>query len=130
MGAETKSDSVISALDIPLAKIPDLSLKFSVLKRNVRIQELIYEIIAEQLEMSRIQERRDLPVINVLDIAKPPQEPYSPRRLLIIASALLLSFFLSVLLVLLYERIQSGEGPLALQRARDILTEFRKKPLG
>ncbi len=130
MGAETKSDSVISALDIPLAKIPDLSLRFAVLKRNVKIQELIYEIIAQQLEMSRIQERRDMPVINVLDIAKPPQEPYSPRRLLIIASALLLSFFLSILLVLWYERIQSGEGSLALQRARDIATELRKKPLG
>ena len=98
-GAKTRTDSVLSALDIPLSEIPELSLQFSVLKRNVKIQETIFELLAKQLEMSRIQERRDMPIINVLDKANSSQYPYSPRRLLIILATMLLTFMISVLLV-------------------------------
>jgi len=131
-GAETGVDSVISALDIPLTDIPDLSLQFSVLKRNVKIQEIIYELLAQQLEMSRIQERRDTPMINVLDIAHPPQRHFKPRRLVITVVAFLLSIMLSVLAVTFHERFVSSDGEKEdyITDLRGILREIKRKPLG
>ncbi len=131
-GAGTRSDSIISALDIPLDDIPDLTLQFSVLSRNVRIQELLYEVLTQQLEFARIEQRRDIPVISVLDVARSSEEPFRPRKLRIVVSAFLLSFFASVLLAVAYERL-SENREIRDQVAMEIkaaFTEIRRKPLG
>jgi uncharacterized protein involved in exopolysaccharide biosynthesis len=131
-GAGTRSDSVLSAVDIPLDQIPELSLRFSVLKRNVRIQELIYELLAQQLEISRIQERRDTPVVNVLDFARPAAQPFRPRRVATVVAAFLISLAMSVLLAVLYERLR--ESPeiynLVSTQMKTTLGEIRRRPLG
>jgi uncharacterized protein involved in exopolysaccharide biosynthesis len=131
-GGGTRVDSVLSALDIPLDEIPELSLQFSILKRNVRIQELIYEVLAQQLEVSRIQEKRDTPVISVLDIARPAGQPFRPRRVMTTVAAFLLSLLASILLVVAYERLRENRGlsDLIATQMKDTLVEVKRKPLG
>lgn len=131
-GAESGSDSILSALDIPLDQIPDLSLQYSILRRNVRIHELIYEVLAQQLEMSRIQERKDTPLITVLDPARPAERSFRPRIVRIVVAAFLLGFLASVSLAVAYDRLRSAENSNqeAVTRARDILTAVKRRPLG
>jgi uncharacterized protein involved in exopolysaccharide biosynthesis len=131
-GGGTRADSVLSALDIPLDDIPELGLRFSVLKRNVRIQELIYEVLAQQLEMSRIQEKRDTPVISVLDFARPAGQPFRPRKVLITVTAFLISLMASILLVVAYERLRENRSlsDLIATQMKETLVEVKRKPLG
>ena len=50
--------------------------------------------IAEVREKARIDERRDVPLIGVLDPASPPAFRSSPRRLLLVAVGLALGVML------------------------------------
>jgi len=132
LGADSPADSILSVIDIPLIHIPDLSLQFSLLTRNVRIQELIYETLARQLELSRIQEQRDTPTISTLDRARPEETPIRPQKRLIVISAFILSLVASVLMVVGQTRLQElgNEKPHVVQKLRDILDSIKKRPLG
>jgi len=132
MGAETQQDSVLSALDIPLSRIPDLSLQFSILRRNVLIQEKLYELLAQQLEMSRITEQRDTPVISVLDSARPPLRHFKPRKTVIVVVAFMLSLLVSISIAVVRSQMStrdslSGE---VLSQIRETVSDMRRKPLG
>lgn len=131
-GARNRADSTLSALDIPLSKIPDLSLQLAVLTRNSKIQELTYELLSQQLEVAQLQEHRDAPTIMVLDAARPPEMAVKPKKKLIVIAAFLLSVTLSGMIAVGRERInaQRSENAAALTQLGQIVHELKKKPLG
>ena len=53
-------------------------------------QEDVYLTLLRQFELARIQEHRDVPVINPLDIAYPPVRHSFPKRSLMMSFGLLL----------------------------------------
>ncbi len=131
-GAKNRADSAISALDIPLVQVPELSLRYAIFMRNVKIQEAIYELLSQQAEMARIQERKDTPTLMVLDHARVPESPIKPRKRLIVAAAFVLSFLASVSIAVFSENIVSRQevwGPFAT-RMQELAKELRRKPLG
>jgi len=131
-GASNQADSTLSALDIPLSQIPNLSLQFAVLTRNAKIQELTYELLSQQLEMARLQEHRDTPTIMVLDAARPPELPVKPKKKMIVIAAFMLSGVFSCLIVVGRERIeaQRSDRATAFAQLSQIVGELKKKPLG
>jgi tyrosine-protein kinase Etk/Wzc len=131
-GATNVADSTLSALDIPLSRVPDLSLQFAVLKRNLKIQELTYELLSQQLEMARLQERRDTPTLMVLDHARPAELAVKPQKRLIVSAALFLALVCSAGIVVAEEivRRRREEGSEVLKILETSLREFKKKPLG
>ena len=131
-GAANQSDSTLSALDIPLSRIPDLSLQFAVLKRNAKIQELTYELLSQQLEMARIQSHRDVPTIMVLDHARPPESAIKPRKKVIVGMAFILALALSVGYVVVREKLLKPQGNAAstLTTLAGFAREISRKPLG
>ncbi len=131
-GATNVADSTLSALDIPLSRVPDLSLQFAVLKRNLKIQELTYELLSQQLEMARLQERRDTPTLMVLDYARPAEMAVKPQKRLIVLAALFLTVIFSAGIVVAEEiiRRQREEGSEVLRTLETGLKELKNKPLG
>jgi uncharacterized protein involved in exopolysaccharide biosynthesis len=131
-GAADRTDSTLSALDIPLSQIPDLSLQFAVLTRNAKIQELTYQLLSQQLEMARLQEHRDTPTIMVLDAARPPDLPIKPKKRMIVVAAFVLSALFSCVIVVARERIESqkSETTTAFAQLGQIVGEIKKRPLG
>ena len=131
-GSRSSSDSVLTALDIPLSRIPDLSLQFAILMRNAKIHEMTYELLSQQLEMAKLQEQRDTPSLSVLDAAVPPEVPIKPRKKLVVVSAFLLSLALTASIVVAAEAYQRERK----QQSASVLTienlwrEFKKRPLG
>jgi tyrosine-protein kinase Etk/Wzc len=77
---------------IPTIKIPNISVQYARLVRNVKVQETLYEFLTTQFEMARIMEAKDSPTIQVLDVARIPERPIKPRGKFIV----LLSTFLAV----------------------------------
>ncbi len=131
-GATSSHDSVISALDVPLARVPDLTLQLAVLTRNVKIYEMTYELLSQQFEMAQLQERRDTPTITILDFARPPEDPIWPRKKLIAITAFVLAFIATSTFVLIRElsMVESSAIAKFLTPLREMLAQVRHKPFG
>ncbi len=131
-GALTPQDSVLSALDIPLARVPDLTLQFAILKRNVKIQETTFELLSQQFEMARLQEHRDTPTIVRLDVARPPELPIKPQKKMIAISAFVLSFLVSSLFVVAAHKISQATNTSSsvFVKLHSLFIDIKSRPLG
>ena len=77
---------------------PRLALEQARLMREVRTQEEIVIALSRQREMAKVDENRDVPVLNVLDPAVPPAFRSSPNRGLMVAIGVLLGLAIGVAL--------------------------------
>jgi len=71
--------------------------------RDVKYYEFLYELLAKQYELAKIDEAKDATVIQVLDKAIEPDRKSKPRRALIVLLLTGLAFFASLLWVFLRE---------------------------
>lgn len=83
---------------------PRLALDQARLMREVRTQEEIVIALTRQYEMAKVDENRDVPVLNVLDPAVPPAFRSSPRRGLMTAMGLALGLAMGIALAWPRER--------------------------
>jgi uncharacterized protein involved in exopolysaccharide biosynthesis len=72
---------------------PQLLLEQGRFQREVSLQEVISTTLQQQYEVARIEEIKNVPIINVLDEAKPAAEKNSPKRRIFVTVGFLLSFF-------------------------------------
>lgn len=77
---------------------PRLALEQARLMREVRTQEEIVIALTRQREMAKVDENRDVPVLNVLDPAVPPAFRSSPKRGLMVAIGALLGLAIGIAL--------------------------------
>ena len=72
-----------SELYPPLRQLPRLAVPFTDLYRQVQVQETVFELLTQQVEMARIQEAKDIPVVSVIDSPGIPEKKSFPPRLLL-----------------------------------------------
>jgi tyrosine-protein kinase Etk/Wzc len=89
-----------SYLSLPIAEVPSLKIKFAELSGRVRIAEALFQILSEQFEQVKIQEKRDTPTLSILDKALPPELPYRPQKTIIVLVCGGLSIFLAIFMAL------------------------------
>lgn len=77
---------------------PRLALEQARLMREVRTQEEIVIALTRQHEMAKVDENRDVPVLNVLDPAQPPAFRSSPQRGMMVVLGLFLGLALGAAL--------------------------------
>jgi len=92
---------------VPFENVPETGVLYIRLMRNYEIQTKILEFIYPIYEQAKIEEQKDIPVVLVVDKAKPPQKKSSPKRSLIVIGAFLISFFFSLGYVLIKESYYS-----------------------
>ncbi len=131
-GAGNRADSIISALEVPLMRVPELSLQFALYKRDIKILEMTYELLSQQLEMSRLQEQRDTPTIVRLDAARPPSKAVKPSKRMIVIAAFFLTLLLTSTVFLVREQLQrpTRQNLDIWNRLQVIARDLRKRPLG
>lgn len=66
---------------ITFKNAPELGREFSALYREVRIQNEIYVMLQQMYYKEKIQEKRDIPTIDILDEPIKPDKPSSPRMI-------------------------------------------------
>lgn len=86
---------------------PQLLLEQGRFMREVSLQEVISTTLQQQYEVARIEEIKNVPIINVLDEAKPAAEKNSPKRRLFVTIGFLLSFFGAVGYVIVKNKYSS-----------------------
>jgi uncharacterized protein involved in exopolysaccharide biosynthesis len=79
---ERKSD-----LLIPYRMAPEIGQQLIRLKRDLKVQEAIFEFIMQQYETSKFEEAKNTPVVQILDKAEPPQKKTFPKRVIIVLMA-------------------------------------------
>jgi tyrosine-protein kinase Etk/Wzc len=94
---------------VATAKIPAVALEYVRRLREMKYRETVFTLLAQQLEMARLDESKQGAIIQVLDQAVIPDKRSSPKRLLIVILTAFTAFAFGTVYVLLSE---------ALDRAR------------
>ncbi len=68
-------------LQVATEKVPQAGMEYIRAYREVKYHETIFEMIAKQYELAKMDEVRDAAVIQVLDAAIPPENKSGPGRL-------------------------------------------------
>jgi tyrosine-protein kinase Etk/Wzc len=87
-------------LIVPRGKVPQAGLEYVRKLRDVKYYETIFEIIARQFEMAKLDEAKEGAVVQVVDPALVPDRKSSPKRGLIMLIALAVGLVLGTLLAL------------------------------
>lgn len=83
---------------------PELNMLNSQLQREVEIKTQVYLTLCQQYELASIQEKKESPVVQVLDIARPPTIKSGPSRLKTVILALIMGAILAMIIVILENR--------------------------
>jgi len=85
--------------------------------RDMKIQESMLEAFVKQLEIARVDESKEGPLIQVVDVATPPERRSSPKRTIMVLISLVAGFFLSLLIVFVRHLLSTvGNDPEEIQR--------------
>ncbi|MBI3872245.1 MAG: hypothetical protein HY304_04100 [candidate division Zixibacteria bacterium] len=93
-------DTARGFLGMGVAELPRLSQELAKLLRDVKVAGTLYELLNEQYENARIQERRDTPTFSVLDWAVGGGPKVRPKRAWIALGTLIAAFGLITILIL------------------------------
>lgn len=85
-------DASGNELMLPKGKIPEAGLEYVRKFRDVKYNETIFEILARQYEAARLDEAKEGAVVQVVDVAYPPDRKSDPSRALITLGGLVLGF--------------------------------------
>ena len=64
--------------------------------RDLKYQETVFELLAKEFEVAKLDEAREGAIIQVVDAAVPPDTKSSPHRTLIVIAATILAFFVAL----------------------------------
>jgi uncharacterized protein involved in exopolysaccharide biosynthesis len=94
--------------DVALEKVPAAGLEYLRKLREVKYREALFEMLAKQYEIARIDEAKDASIVQVLDRAIRPEAQLRtwPIRLLVAALITLFSLAIAVVLALLAEKLE------------------------
>lgn len=73
------------------------------LLRDVKYYQMLYELLAKQYEVARLDEAKDPSILQVLDPAAEPERKFKPRRSFIVAVSTAIAFLLAVVSVFVTE---------------------------
>lgn len=76
------------------------------LLRDIKYHQMLYELLAKQYEIARLDEAKDASIIQVLDKAQVPERKFKPKRLILTMVAGMLGLFFAIIWVLLADARQ------------------------
>ncbi len=82
-----------------IRQLPLLGVRWADLYRQTKIQEKVYELLTQQYELAKIQEAKEIPVVQVLDAPMVPEKKSFPPRLLIMVLGALAIFVVTAVYI-------------------------------
>ena len=107
---QLESGTNASKYELSADQVPGLGLEYIRRMRDVKYHEALFELLAKQYEAARIDEGKQAPVIQVLDLAAVPDKDSRPRILMTavsIVAALLFSCMATIAVVRGSELVQT-----------------------
>ena len=95
--------------------------------RDFIYQQTLFELFAKQYEIARIDESREGAVIQVVDVAEPPERKSKPQKAMIAALATLGSGLFLLLFVFVRQALRNaGHSPATAEKLKHLRTSFRR----
>jgi len=127
--AKLESAQSDDGLIVNKGRIPEAGLEYFRKLRDVKYSETVFDVLARQFEMAKLDEAREGSVIQVVDPAVPPDKRSFPKRTLIIIFATIAGFFIGILCALFstaYERLlKNSEAAMKISHLRIALRPTR-----
>jgi tyrosine-protein kinase Etk/Wzc len=128
-------DSGGASFFLPKGKIPEAGMAYLRKVRDVKYYETIFEILARQFETAKLDEAKQGAVVQVVDLAVPPDWRSSPHRALIVVVSTVLGLLVGVMVVFFqagFRRLKEDrEAKTKLDTLRGALTFTRhRRPSG
>jgi uncharacterized protein involved in exopolysaccharide biosynthesis len=96
--------------------------------RDLKSQETVFELLAKEFEIAKLDEAREGSIVQVVDDAVPADKKSSPHRTLIVLGATILAFFVAVFWVFLRDRsARAFEIPENRERLEAIKRRWKAK---
>jgi len=94
-----------------LGSAPELAKEYLTVLRGFKTSEAIVELLTKQYEMAKMSEANDVPTLQVLQKATPPERKSRPARAKIVLTAAFVTLFFSIIAVLILEATKSLTKP-------------------
>lgn len=120
-------DDSDASLIVSKGKAPQASMEYLRKLRDVKYFETITELIAKQFEIAKLDEARQGAIIQVADVAVPPDKRSFPKRTITIVLIAILGFFVACgwsVFVQGFQQMKSNSGE--RQRLDTLRAVFRK----
>jgi uncharacterized protein involved in exopolysaccharide biosynthesis len=88
-------------LFLPKGEVPQAGLEYVRRLRDVKYYEAIFDVLARQLELAKMDEAREGAFIQIVDAAVPPEKKSFPKRGMLTITGLSVGFTLGIMLALL-----------------------------
>ncbi|MDQ2832347.1 MAG: Wzz/FepE/Etk N-terminal domain-containing protein [Acidobacteriota bacterium] len=122
MGAA--SEGATNAL-IPKGSMQEASIEYVRRLRDVKYHETIFDLLARQYEVAKVDEARQGATVQVVDRAIVPDRRSSPQRTLIVLGAIVLGLFLGVAWAFFTEaKIRLSQNPAERERLEELKREL------
>ena len=125
--ADADQDSS-SGLIVPKGKVPEAGMEYIRKLRDVKYYDTISELIAKQFEMAKLDEARQGAVIQVVDVAVPPDHRSYPKRTITVILAMVLAFFVACGWGILAESLRRLDSNPAERQRLDALRATSRRP--
>jgi uncharacterized protein involved in exopolysaccharide biosynthesis len=109
---------------MPTGRIPSVGMEYLRKFREVKYNEILFELLSKQYEIARLEEARDAVVIQVIDPAVPPQKKYKPKRMLITLGAMAAGFLISVFASCIGGFVERSSGDPVLARKLEAIRGY------
>ena len=97
--------------------------------RDLKYNETVFELLAKQFEIAKLDEAREGSIIQVVDAAVPPDKRSSPHRLLIVVLVSVTAFFVAAFWIVLRQRwSRASEEPENQRRLNAIREGWKRTP--
>jgi len=115
---------------IPKGLVPEAGMEYVRRLRDVKYYETIFDILARQFEVAKLDEAKEGALIQVIDPAVPPDRRTFPKRGLIVIGATVAGFFIGSVLALLQAGFQRlKDDPESNQKLSMLRRAFSAKRL-
>ena len=96
-----------AGFSIPFSELPEVTLQYARLSRDIIVQNKIFELLTEQYEQAKIMELRDTPTVQVLDSAAPPERKSYPKKARVIVFVAIFSTLFSIVFSYIFEALNA-----------------------
>jgi uncharacterized protein involved in exopolysaccharide biosynthesis len=104
-------DSII----VPKGQMTEAGMEYIRRVRDVKYYETVFEVLARQFELAKLDEAREGAIIQVVDPAIPPDTKSFPRRSLIVLISVLVGLVVGILLALIQSKLEDSNSALNLK---------------
>lgn len=118
-----------SDINLSKGRVTESGMEYLRRLRDLKYHETVFELLAKELELAKLDEAREGAIVQVVDTGVPPDKKSSPHRMLIVVAATILSFFVAGFWILLREGLtRVFEQPENRQRLEAIKERWKGRP--